>query len=59
MTVPTSPLPAATILGYPRIGPDRELKRAVESYWKGDLDVCASVPPTCAPPPARACAGWV
>ena len=39
MTVPTSPLPAATILGYPRIGPDRELKRAVESYWKGDLDV--------------------
>ena len=39
MTVPTSPLPAATILGYPRIGPDRELKRAVESYWKGALDV--------------------
>ncbi|MDS1271601.1 5-methyltetrahydropteroyltriglutamate--homocysteine S-methyltransferase [Lipingzhangella sp. LS1_29] len=25
----------ATILGYPRIGPDRELKRAVESYWAG------------------------
>ncbi|CAB4244450.1 5-methyltetrahydropteroyltriglutamate-homocysteine S-methyltransferase [Methylacidimicrobium sp. AP8] len=24
-------------LGYPRIGPNRELKRAVESYWKGDL----------------------
>ena len=23
-------------LGYPRIGPNRELKRAVESYWKGD-----------------------
>ena len=39
MTVPTSPLPAATILGYPRIGPDRELKRAVESYWKAALDV--------------------
>ena len=39
MTVPTAPLPAATILGYPRIGPDRELKRAVESYWKGALDV--------------------
>ena len=39
MTTPTTtastPLPAATILGYPRIGPDRELKRAVESYWKG------------------------
>ncbi|MDI6022937.1 5-methyltetrahydropteroyltriglutamate--homocysteine S-methyltransferase [Leucobacter sp. UT-8R-CII-1-4] len=30
-------LPSATILGYPRIGPRRELKRAVESYWKGDL----------------------
>ncbi len=24
-----------TNLGYPRIGPRRELKRAVESYWKG------------------------
>jgi 5-methyltetrahydropteroyltriglutamate--homocysteine methyltransferase len=28
----------ATInLGYPRIGPRRELKRALESYWKGTL----------------------
>lgn len=27
--------PAATIIGYPRIGPHRELKRAVESYWAG------------------------
>ncbi len=27
----------ATNLGYPRIGPDRELKHATESYWKGDL----------------------
>ncbi|MEX2599716.1 MAG: 5-methyltetrahydropteroyltriglutamate--homocysteine S-methyltransferase, partial [Dehalococcoidia bacterium] len=25
----------ATNLGYPRIGPDRELKRAVEAYWSG------------------------
>ena len=25
--------PAATILGYPRIGPGRELKRALEAYW--------------------------
>ncbi|WP_416447198.1 5-methyltetrahydropteroyltriglutamate--homocysteine S-methyltransferase [Leucobacter sp. HNU] len=33
----TQPLPNATILGYPRIGRRRELKRAVESYWKGDL----------------------
>ncbi|MCJ8285408.1 MULTISPECIES: 5-methyltetrahydropteroyltriglutamate--homocysteine S-methyltransferase [unclassified Halomonas] len=26
------------ILGYPRIGADRELKRATEAYWKGDAD---------------------
>lgn len=25
----------ASVLGYPRIGPDRELKRAVERYWAG------------------------
>ncbi|WP_194949763.1 5-methyltetrahydropteroyltriglutamate--homocysteine S-methyltransferase [Actinomyces trachealis] len=37
-TVPNQPLPPATILGYPRIGADRELKRAVEAYWKGTLD---------------------
>ncbi|MEV6861738.1 hypothetical protein AB0M44_12140 [Streptosporangium subroseum] len=30
-----SPFPAATVLGYPRIGPRRELKRALESYWGG------------------------
>ena len=29
------PFPAATVLGYPRIGPNRELKRAVESFWAG------------------------
>ncbi len=27
--------PSATILGFPRIGPNRELKRAVESFWAG------------------------
>ena len=27
--------PAATIVGYPRIGPRRELKKAVEAYWAG------------------------
>ncbi|HTJ39627.1 MAG TPA: 5-methyltetrahydropteroyltriglutamate--homocysteine S-methyltransferase [Dactylosporangium sp.] len=27
--------PSATILGYPRIGPDRELKRALEEHWAG------------------------
>ncbi len=28
----------STVLGYPRIGPRRELKRAVESYWAGRSD---------------------
>ncbi|MGW4118734.1 5-methyltetrahydropteroyltriglutamate--homocysteine S-methyltransferase [Nocardia sp. NPDC004711] len=28
----------ATVLGLPRIGPNRELKRAVESYWAGRID---------------------
>ncbi|WRS29325.1 5-methyltetrahydropteroyltriglutamate--homocysteine S-methyltransferase [Actinomycetaceae bacterium MB13-C1-2] len=35
-TVTTS-FPKATIIGYPRIGPDRELKKATEKYWKGEL----------------------
>jgi len=30
--------PAGTILGYPRIGRRRELKRAVEQHWAGTLD---------------------
>src|SRR5919201_2789039 len=28
----------ATILGAPRIGPNRELKKAVEGYWAGRID---------------------
>ncbi|WP_326545090.1 5-methyltetrahydropteroyltriglutamate--homocysteine S-methyltransferase [Mycolicibacterium sp. ND9-15] len=28
----------ATILGSPRVGPKRELKRAVEKYWAGRMD---------------------
>jgi 5-methyltetrahydropteroyltriglutamate--homocysteine methyltransferase len=32
------PLVKSTILGYPRIGPDRELKRALEAYWNGRID---------------------
>ena len=33
---PTRPdFPAGTILGYPRIGPRRELKKAIESFWAG------------------------
>ncbi|MEE6272089.1 5-methyltetrahydropteroyltriglutamate--homocysteine S-methyltransferase [Georgenia wangjunii] len=40
MTDTTIPnLPTATILGYPRIGPDRELKRATESFWAGRSEV--------------------
>jgi 5-methyltetrahydropteroyltriglutamate--homocysteine methyltransferase len=27
------------ILGFPRIGTKRELKHALESYWKGEIDV--------------------
>ncbi|MGD7002501.1 5-methyltetrahydropteroyltriglutamate--homocysteine S-methyltransferase [Corynebacterium halotolerans] len=30
--------PNATIEAYPRIGPDRELKKALESYWQGRID---------------------
>ncbi|MGH3683356.1 MAG: 5-methyltetrahydropteroyltriglutamate--homocysteine S-methyltransferase, partial [Natronosporangium sp.] len=29
------PLGPSTVLGYPRIGPRRELKRALEAYWDG------------------------
>ena len=32
-----SALPAGTILGYPRIGRRRELKKAVEAFWAGEL----------------------
>ncbi|MQA27238.1 MAG: 5-methyltetrahydropteroyltriglutamate--homocysteine S-methyltransferase, partial [Micromonosporaceae bacterium] len=28
----------STVLGYPRIGANRELKKAVEAYWAGRLD---------------------
>jgi 5-methyltetrahydropteroyltriglutamate--homocysteine methyltransferase len=30
--------PTGTILGYPRIGRRRELKKAVESFWAGRID---------------------
>jgi 5-methyltetrahydropteroyltriglutamate--homocysteine methyltransferase len=38
--------PGGTILGYPRIGRNRELKKALESFWKGattaaDLETAA------------------
>lgn len=34
----TAPPFTATTLGSPRIGPDRELKRATEGYWAGRLN---------------------
>lgn len=34
----TTPFPKATIEGYPRVGANRELKRALESYWAGRID---------------------
>ncbi|WP_127793164.1 5-methyltetrahydropteroyltriglutamate--homocysteine S-methyltransferase [Agromyces sp. LHK192] len=34
----TSAFPKGTILGYPRIGRRRELKRAVEAFWAGSID---------------------
>lgn len=32
------PFPSGTVLGYPRIGRNRELKRALEQYWRGAID---------------------
>ncbi|WP_344619581.1 5-methyltetrahydropteroyltriglutamate--homocysteine S-methyltransferase [Dactylosporangium salmoneum] len=31
----------STVLGYPRIGGNRELKKAVEAYWAGKIDADA------------------
>ncbi|GAA2709163.1 5-methyltetrahydropteroyltriglutamate--homocysteine S-methyltransferase [Micromonospora olivasterospora] len=31
----------STVLGYPRIGGNRELKKAVEAYWAGRIDAAA------------------
>ncbi|MET1016002.1 MAG: 5-methyltetrahydropteroyltriglutamate--homocysteine S-methyltransferase, partial [Leifsonia flava] len=33
-----TPFPTGTILGYPRIGRRRELKKAVEAFWAGRID---------------------
>lgn len=38
MSTTAAPFFTATILGSPRIGPNRELKRAVEKYWAGRID---------------------
>ena len=43
--MPISPasrtFPTGTILGYPRIGRRRELKKAVEAFWSGTIDATA------------------
>jgi len=33
----STPFPTGTILGYPRIGRRRELKKAVEAFWAGTI----------------------
>ena len=38
MTNQATPFPKATIEGYPRVGPQRELKKALESFWAGKID---------------------
>jgi len=37
----------STVLGYPRIGPDRELKRAAEAFWaaRSRMEVLADLGP--------------
>jgi 5-methyltetrahydropteroyltriglutamate--homocysteine methyltransferase len=37
----TTSFPAASVLGYPRIGPRRELKKALEAFWAGRTDAAA------------------
>lgn len=41
MTTDTPAFPGGTILGYPRIGRARELKRALEQHWRGAIDDAA------------------
>jgi len=31
----------SAVLGFPRIGPDRELKAALEGYWSGNMGIAA------------------
>jgi 5-methyltetrahydropteroyltriglutamate--homocysteine methyltransferase len=37
----TTAFPSASLLGYPRIGRRRELKKAVEAFWAGKIDAAA------------------
>ncbi|NUS42524.1 MAG: 5-methyltetrahydropteroyltriglutamate--homocysteine S-methyltransferase, partial [Mycobacteriaceae bacterium] len=41
MATTNTPHFTATVSGLPRIGPNRELKRAVEGYWAGRVDADA------------------
>ena len=54
--------PAATVLGYPRIGADRELKFALEKAWSSDspaeTEACAPPLTSCAGPAPPACSSW-
>ncbi|MFC8302522.1 5-methyltetrahydropteroyltriglutamate--homocysteine S-methyltransferase [Specibacter sp. NPDC057265] len=34
----TASFPSASLLGYPRIGRRRELKKAIEAFWAGTID---------------------
>ena len=50
-TKSTAAASMATVHGYPRQGPDRELKKAVEGYWAGRVDrrrAARTPPPSCA-----------
>ncbi|WP_026555053.1 5-methyltetrahydropteroyltriglutamate--homocysteine S-methyltransferase [Arthrobacter sp. 35W] len=37
----TTAFPSASLLGYPRIGRRRELKKAIEAFWAGKIDAAA------------------
>ncbi|WP_104087534.1 5-methyltetrahydropteroyltriglutamate--homocysteine S-methyltransferase [Arthrobacter sp. GMC3] len=37
----TPAFPSASLLGYPRIGRRRELKKAIEAFWAGKIDEAA------------------
>ncbi|PRY13072.1 5-methyltetrahydropteroyltriglutamate--homocysteine S-methyltransferase [Kineococcus rhizosphaerae] len=41
-TSSSTPAWTATILGYPRIGPDRETKKALEALWSGKADLAST-----------------
>ncbi|MWV49530.1 5-methyltetrahydropteroyltriglutamate--homocysteine S-methyltransferase [Rathayibacter sp. VKM Ac-2803] len=41
MSTTAAVFPTGTVLGYPRIGRRRELKKAIESFWAGSIDAAA------------------